>query len=173
MTQSCPYEKERAADIVHMGESAKDLDFLRVLQDALWEIPSEKASTFGHHPLTGKLVEPEVVAVNRVAELAKRTMLASDDCSERVYCDWWRRRVSQAFELTSKLHCCNACSCIRAVHEGHSLMISHCLKVERDLLSAQLAAPYGGTAIAEMEHNTVQCSLCCQTHSTHYSDAEE
>lgn len=84
------WKNRRITDVILMGESAADGDFLRTLQDALWEVLPGTTST--QQPLAGRLENPVYAAAEGAAELAKRTMEAPDHCLEPAYCDWWRRR---------------------------------------------------------------------------------
>lgn len=81
----------RITDVVLMGESALDDDFVRTLQDALWEVFPGAICSQQQPEMRSE--NPEFAAALGAAEFAKRTMEAPDHCLEPAYCDWWRRLI--------------------------------------------------------------------------------
>ena len=99
--QQLPREwaNQRITDVLVMGESSLDTDFLDVMRDALYEaLPKMDMRQFNgtlgdQQACQGAFIDPTFAAARGAAELAKRAMEAPDGCVENSYCRWWRKLI--------------------------------------------------------------------------------
>jgi hypothetical protein len=93
------WANQRITDVLVMGESSLDEEFLDVMRDALYEALTtmdmrQFNGTLGdQQACQGAFIDPTFAAARGAAELAKRAMEAPDACIENSYCRWWRKLI--------------------------------------------------------------------------------
>lgn len=92
------WPNKHITDIILLGESSLEPDFLEVLREALHEVLPDwngrlRERAGSNHLDGSQFIDPTFAAARGAAEFAKRIMEAPDGCLEPQYCKVWRKLI--------------------------------------------------------------------------------